>query len=378
MLFLKWRCLNADIEPSWLLHDDVERIHASRVGLQEFRDRFESKGVPVVIKGIVDQWPAFEKWSAEGLQHQCGDALLNAGGYQFSMPDYLRYCHSTEGFDDQPLYVFDQCFGEKAPLLLNQYQVPKYFAQDLFKAFGELRPDFRWLIVGPARSGSSFHKDPNATSAWNAVVRGEKKWVMFPPGSPPPGVVPSNDEGDVVAPVSVTEWFLNFYNRDVVERCGGKECVVKEGEIIFVPVGWWHCVLNVKTSIAVTQNYVSDVNVVHVAKWMKEHPHQVSGCRSKEQAAFVARNFADFVVNQFPHLKERLAKFTSNTRCAQQADSDETRNTRKKRRVSLWETLQTVPNRIKGAETGDATTTGYQQNKQGTQTTTVVGFSFQF
>jgi len=40
----------------------------------------------------------------------------------------------------------------------------------------------RWLIVGPARSGSSFHVDPNCTSAWNAVVRGSKKWIMFPPG----------------------------------------------------------------------------------------------------------------------------------------------------------------------------------------------------
>ena len=24
-------------------------------------------------------------------------------------------------------------------------------------------------IMGPAKSGSTFHKDPNATSAWNAV-----------------------------------------------------------------------------------------------------------------------------------------------------------------------------------------------------------------
>lgn len=65
--------------------------------------------------------------------------------------------------------------------------------------------------MGPARSGSSFHVDPNATSAWNAVISGSKKWILYPPGSVPPGVHPSPDGADVAAPVSLIEWFLNFY-----------------------------------------------------------------------------------------------------------------------------------------------------------------------
>jgi hypothetical protein len=36
-------------------------------------------------------------------------------------------------------------------------------------------PDWRWLILGGAKSGSVFHVDPNGTSAWNACLEGRKK-----------------------------------------------------------------------------------------------------------------------------------------------------------------------------------------------------------
>jgi hypothetical protein len=89
---------------------------------------------------------------------------------------------------------FQKHFAETCPELLDMYSVPAYFSaeRDLFGLLGEGgRPDYRWLIAGGPCSGSTFHIDPNGTSAWNAVLRGSKKWIMAPKTVAIPGVFPS-------------------------------------------------------------------------------------------------------------------------------------------------------------------------------------------
>lgn len=88
--------------------------------------------------------------------------------------DYFTYM--TRQQDDGPLYLFDKAFADHTAPLAADYAVPPVFSEDLFELLGERRPSHRWLIIGPARSGSTFHVDPNATSAWNACVRGRKLW----------------------------------------------------------------------------------------------------------------------------------------------------------------------------------------------------------
>ena len=39
------------------------------------------------------------------------------------------------------------------------------------------------------------------------------------------------------------------------------ECTQLPGDTISVPSGWWHCVLNIDDSVAVTQNYVNSTNL---------------------------------------------------------------------------------------------------------------------
>jgi len=177
--------------------------------------------------------------------------------------------------DESPLYLFDKHFAEKTSMG-EEYTIPPLFAEDFFSVLGKDRPDRKWLILGPARSGSSFHKDPNATSAWNAVVEGEKYWIMFPNDITPPGVFVSEDQSEVTSPLSITEWFEGFH-KEARRVKGVKEGICRRGEVLYVPSGWWHLVVNLSPALAITENFVPRKYLPRVLSFLRDQPQSVSG-----------------------------------------------------------------------------------------------------
>ncbi|RKP26289.1 hypothetical protein SYNPS1DRAFT_6570, partial [Syncephalis pseudoplumigaleata] len=234
--------------------ETVDRRHGLTV--EAFIREYERPNRPVIIADGARAWPALTAWTREGLLARYGSTMFRAEKVDMTLADYMAYAEAQQ--DESPLYLFDRGFTERCTAMHGEFAVPAYFREDLFSHLGEeQRPDYRWLIVGPARSGSTFHKDPNATSAWNAVVTGAKKWILFPPETMPPGVYATQDESEVTAPVSVMEWFHHYYAEARRMAEPPLECVCRAGEIMFVPRGWWHCVINLEYAVAVTQNYVS-------------------------------------------------------------------------------------------------------------------------
>eukprot|EP00048_Salpingoeca_helianthica_P012599 m.184795 g.184795 ORF g.184795 m.184795 type:complete len:469 (-) comp15394_c0_seq2:26-1432(-) len=273
-LYQPWFCATMSLRASWLACETVPR--RAGLALEEFRRVYEQGNTPVIITDVVPRWPAFDKWSDDYLIAQFGAAGLEAGPVSIGLARYQRYAAQCR--DDLPLYIFDPRFAAKSPAVASDYDVPEYFREDLFAVLGAARPDHRWLIAGPARSGSVWHIDPNATSAWNAVVRGAKKWLLLPPGCVPPGVHPSAGGGEVTQPVSLPEWFFNYYDAAMQAPVKPLECIVRAGELLYVPHGWWHCVLNTEASVAITHNYVGTHNLAAVASFLRDRPADVSGC----------------------------------------------------------------------------------------------------
>ncbi|BBM99945.1 histone arginine demethylase JMJD6 [Marchantia polymorpha subsp. ruderalis] len=322
-IFQSWLCASLEIKTEWLSRDNIER--RSNISLEEFVKEFEEPNKPLLLTGALDHWPALAKWDREYLLKHAGEVSFACGPVNMKLKDYFSYSDLVE--EERPLYIFDSKFAEKAPQLGKDYDIPVYFREDLFSLLGNSRPDFRWLILGPARSGSSFHIDPNSTSAWNAVVRGSKKWVLYPPDVVPPGVYPSPDGAEVASPVSLTEWFMNFYDETRRRKEKPIECICKAGEVVFVPNGWWHIVINLEESIAITQNYVSRSNLLNVLDFLNKPNSKelVSGTRDRET---LYDRFRRTYENTFPGTIENLS-----------CEADEKAKKLLKEKISFWDTV---------------------------------------
>lgn len=113
------------------------------------------------------------------------------------------------------------------------------------------------------------------------MLRGSKYWIMFPSSASyplPPGVFVSKDQSEVTSPLSIAEWLLGFH-AEARRTSGCMEGVCNEGEVLHVPSGWWHLVVNLSSSIAITQNFVPKAHLVDVLTFLKDKPDQVSGFR---------------------------------------------------------------------------------------------------
>lgn len=262
-------CSDANVLP--LLKTPSPRIiHPPGTDLE----KLERIGEPFVL-----EVPQKTRIDGETLKNWCPpECLLDLGDIQASMSAYLEYAQCPQR---EPLLLFHPVSGDFRAKLDEHVQYPPYFDDDHFNLLAEDRPLNFWILVGNKNSGSKWHKDPNATNAWNLVLKGRKLWLFYPPHTPPPGVQPSQDGGEVCQPEFLYDWFQAFYH--LLDPDLLIEFVCEANQLVFVPSGWWHAVINLDDeTIAVTKNYVSHQNLPKVLNFLKDKKDQISGTCDSE------------------------------------------------------------------------------------------------
>eukprot|EP00045_Choanoeca_perplexa_P011192 m.117306 g.117306 ORF g.117306 m.117306 type:complete len:481 (-) comp15544_c0_seq1:16-1458(-) len=344
-LFEPWVAHSLDLDPSWLQAESVTRCPAE-IDVESFLTTYDRTSTPAVLINYTRQWPAYERWTRDYLISQYPDAKLNAGAATLTFAQYFAYASQQQ--DERPLYVFDKLFVAKCPPMEHDYSSPLFASgeHDLFALLGPKRPAYRWLICGPQRSGSNWHVDPNATSAWNGLLQGRKRWIFCPPGCPPPGVFPSPDGAAVATPISITEWMKDYYHELVASGNPYYEVTQETGDLVFVPSGWWHMVLNLSDTVAITQNYISSSNLAQALRFLRDKPDQVSGT---ERAKDLYSDFATALQAKRPKLWAQVQPSLVN-------------------KPSLWNAMASHDSKAKSAKLNLATS----------NTSEVTSFSFGF
>ncbi len=140
------------------------------------------------------------------------------------------------------------------------------------------------------RSGSWLHVDHRGCfSGWNTLLFGKKKWVFLPPStdldklglslaSPEKGgtVGRTKSKNGEDSPREDIQCPIRFMT-DVLADLRGKsesgevdglvEVVQLPGQTVFVPAGWFHCVLNLEVGCAIAESFLPRGQIFEKELW---------------------------------------------------------------------------------------------------------------
>lgn len=240
-----------DLEKEVYPFDRIPRVSAPSEA--EFVEKYYATNRPVIIEDVVSHWPACQRWSLDFLKEHFGAETVRfqkrsgSGDHREAFVDrtrsatlaeYIDLIRSEEGKDCY-LIAHDRLLDKPAfrPLLQDLPFDDRYF--DVKKVVGRT---FLW--VGPPGSTTPMHRDLG--NVYFAQISGEKRVKMVP--SKQLHLVYNetgyHSEVDFSSP-SLADFPL-LKNAMVMDE------IIKPGELLFIPVGWWHWVQSLGPTMTVT------------------------------------------------------------------------------------------------------------------------------
>jgi hypothetical protein len=232
-----------------------------------------------------------------------------------SVQDYVNYLNSEGATtDDDPVLIFETLIDGEHDCMIDRFSIPPCLwggseneprtgchasvdRSDLLSAAGNNGLAFgthRWMLIGPKNSGSNIHIDPLATSAWNMLLIGRKLWILFPPDIDESELKSATSLGggeskEEALDFCAAGWMVHILTNLSVDVYSRRvQFVQQKGETIFVPEGWWHVVLNLETTLAVTQNFAHVHSYEKVSSALFEADYDAA-CTWQRNAANAAR-----------------------------------------------------------------------------------------
>ncbi|XP_062914805.1 lysine-specific demethylase 8 [Mobula hypostoma] len=234
---------------------EVPRIHCP--SLEHFRAQYLVPHKPVILQGIVDHWPAVRdsKWSVEYIHEIAGCRTVPVElGSRYTDDEWSQTLMTVGEFIDKYIlhqeegnpigYLAQHQLFEQIPELKQDIQIPDYCC------LGDTDEDEITINAwfGPGGTISPLHQDPQHNFLTQVV--GQKYIRLYSPEqSPklyphPTKLLHNTSQVDVDQP--------DLVNFPEFESAEFQECILSPGDVLFIPVSYWHYVRSLDVSFSVS------------------------------------------------------------------------------------------------------------------------------
>ncbi|XP_051188420.1 lysine-specific demethylase JMJ30 isoform X1 [Lolium perenne] len=230
-----------------------EIARRSCLSLEEFICDYFLRETPVIISGCIDHWPAMTKWKdIQYLKKIAGDRTVPVEvGKSYVCSEWKQELITFSQFLERMwstvcpsnvTYLAQHPLFEQIKELHEDIMVPDY----CYAGGGELQSLNAWF--GPHGTVTPLHYDPHHNILAQVLGR---KYIRLYPGSVSEDLYPhtetmlSNTSQVDLDNIDAKE-FPRVQNLDFMD------CILEEGDLLYIPPKWWHYVRSLSISFSVS------------------------------------------------------------------------------------------------------------------------------
>jgi hypothetical protein len=233
--------------------DTVQTISAD-----QFKKNYYQTNIPLVIKDLAKDWPAYTKWNWSYFKQLVGNKKV--GLYNNIKSDAYTPINTADDY---------KTFGEYIDMVSNGPAAWRIFLFNIFDHAPQLIKDFNWpehlmkgfvkkypmLFTGGATSITHMHFDIDVSHILHTQFIGKKKVLLFPYQEQhklyrkPFEVLSLADFSNYS---DETKSKLDFEKFPALKLAKGYEVILEHGDTLFMPAGYWHHMEYIESGFAMS------------------------------------------------------------------------------------------------------------------------------
>ena len=247
--------LNVQLELEYQNPENTKIERRSNLSNEEFQNLYYLSNKPVIITDLMDNWQAMKLWSPEYFRSKLGNMMIEIQSGRIGKPvyevflkghtkkvtmkEYVDLVLSNSDTDEFYLTANDRLLEneEAKPILDDFYPFPEYL-----DPLNVNRKQFLWF--GPKGAVSPLHRD--RLNVFMTQVFGRKRVKLVSPYA-----------------LHLVYNFESFFSEVDVENPDLErfplfkkvkmiDLTLDPGEVLLIPVGWWHHVRSIDITISVS------------------------------------------------------------------------------------------------------------------------------